>query len=140
MILAHKIALHPTAEQATYFARACGTARFAWNWALSEWQRQYKEGGKPSEAALRKQLNAAKREHFPWMLEVTKVAPQQVIKNLGAAFKRFFEGTSKYPRFKKKGVHDSFRAENGPETFDFDGRRIRLPVIGWVKMHEALRF
>jgi len=140
MILAHKIALHPTAEQATYFARACGTARFAWNWALSEWQRQYKEGGKPSESALRKQLNAAKREHFPWMLEVTKVAPQQAIKNLGAAFKRFFEGKSKYPRFKKKGVRDSFRAENGPETFDFDGQRIRLPVIGWVKMHEALRF
>jgi putative transposase len=139
MILAHKIALHPTTEQAAYFARACGTARFAWNWALSEWQRQYKEGGKPSEAALRKQLNAAKREHFPWMLEVTKVAPQQAIKNLGAAFKRFFEGKAKYPRFKKKGIHDSFRAENGPGTFAFDEKRIKLPVVGWVKMREILR-
>src|SRR3954463_7430729 len=36
--------------------------------------------------------------------EVTKVAPQQAIKNLGAAFKRFFEGKAKYPRFKKKGI------------------------------------
>ena len=43
MILAHKIALDPNVEQAVYFARACGTARFAWNWALSEWQRQYKD-------------------------------------------------------------------------------------------------
>jgi putative transposase len=139
MILAHKIALDPNVEQAVYFARACGTARFAWNWALSEWQRQYKEGGKPSEAALRKQLNTAKREQFPWMLEVTKVAPQQAIKNLGAAFKRFFEGKSKYPRFKKKGIHDSFRAENGPGTFAFDEKRIKLPVVGWVKMREILR-
>jgi putative transposase len=139
MILAHKIALDPNVEQAAYFARACGTARFAWNWALSEWQRQYKEGGKPSEAALRKQLNTAKREQFPWMLEVTKVAPQQAIKNLDAAFKRFFEGKAKYPRFKKKGLHDSFRAENGPGTFAFDDKRIKLPVVGWVKMRETLR-
>jgi putative transposase len=139
MILAHKIALDPNVEQAVYFARACGTARFAWNWALSEWQRQYKEGGKPSEAALRKQLNTAKREQFPWILEVTKVAPQQAIKNLGAAFKRFFEGKAKYPRFKKKGIHDSFRAENGPGTFAFDEKRIKLPVVGWVKMREILR-
>jgi len=140
VIVAHKIALNPTTDQAVYFARACGVARFAFNWALAEWQRQYKEGGKPSEGALRRQLNSIKRSEFPWMLEVTKVAPQQAIKNLGSAFKRFFEGKGKYPKFKKKGVRDSFRAENGPETFAFDGKRIRLPVAGWVRMREALRF
>jgi putative transposase len=140
MILAHKIALDPNDRQATYFARACGTARFAYNWALGEWRRQYKEGGKPSEAALRRQLNEVKREQFPWMLEVTKVAPQQAIKNLGSAFKRFFAAQGKYPQFKKKGVHDSFRADNGPETFKFDGRRIKLPIIGWVWLGEPLRF
>jgi Helix-turn-helix domain len=31
MLLAHKIALEPTAQR-WYFARAAGTARFAWNW------------------------------------------------------------------------------------------------------------
>ena len=40
MIVAHKIALDPNDKQATYFARAAGTARFAYNWALAEWQRQ----------------------------------------------------------------------------------------------------
>ena len=140
MILAHKIALDPTPEQSVYFARACGVARFSYNWALAEWQRQYKAGEKPSEGALRKRLNALKRAEYPWMLEVTKAAPQQAIKNLGAAFKRFFDGKGKYPKFKKKGIHDSFRAENGPETFTFDGKRIKLPVVGWVKMRETLRF
>ena len=48
------------------------------------------------------------------MLEVTKVAPQQAIKNLGNAFSRFFKKQGAYPRFKKKGIHDSFRADNGP--------------------------
>jgi hypothetical protein len=34
MIIAHKIALDPNEAQEGYFARACGTARFAYNWAL----------------------------------------------------------------------------------------------------------
>jgi putative transposase len=140
MILAHKIALDPNREQRIDFAKAAGTARFAWNWGLAEWRRQYAAGGKPNEAALRRQLNALKREQFPWMLEVSKVAPQQAIKNLGAAFKRFFAHAANYPRFKKKGIHDSFRADNGAETVAFAGLRIRLPVIGWIRMREPLRF
>ena len=36
---AHKIKLQPTKAQEQYFARACGTARFAFNWALAEWQK-----------------------------------------------------------------------------------------------------
>lgn len=40
MLIAHKIALDPNNVQATYFARAAGTARFAYNGALAEWQRQ----------------------------------------------------------------------------------------------------
>ncbi len=152
MILAHKIALDPKPDQVIYFARAAGTARFAWNWALRRWQQEYalwKEyqcGPKPSEASLRRELNALKPDVFPWMLEVTKNAPQQAIKNLGTAFKNFFEGRAKYPRFKKKRVfHDSFRADNGPDKLhpnavEVDRKRIKLPIIGWVKMREAVRF
>ena len=72
MIKAHKIRLHPTPEQANYFARAAGTARFVFNWALAEWQRQYEAGGKPNAKALKKNFNAIRREQFPWTYEVTK--------------------------------------------------------------------
>lgn len=158
MIVAHKIALDPTAAQEVYFRRACGTARFAWNYALAEWQRQYRahrenEGlPKPSQLSLRRQLNAVKRQQFPWMLEVTKAAVQHAIINLGTAFKNFFEDLAKYrrgelkrkdirrPKFKKKGQHDAFRADNGPGTFACDGYRIKLPRVGWVRMREGLRF
>jgi transposase len=54
MIQAHKIRLNPTPEQATYFAKAAGTSRFVWNWALAEWNRHYEAGEKPS-ALKRKQ-------------------------------------------------------------------------------------
>jgi len=39
MLIAHKIALDPNNVQATYFARAAGVARFAYNWALAAWGR-----------------------------------------------------------------------------------------------------
>ena len=56
--LAHKIALDPTPEQQGFFQRAAGTARFTWNWALTEWQEHYQKGEKPN-GHLR-DINAAK--------------------------------------------------------------------------------
>lgn len=140
MMIAHKIALDPNATQRLYFARASGTARFAYNWALAEWQRQYKEGGKPSDVSLRRELNAIKREQFPWMYDVTKAAVQEAIIDLGSAFRAFFEKRGKYPRFKSKQDRQSFCAANEVGTFRSDGKRIKLPVVGWVRMREEVRF
>lgn len=146
MLVAHRIALDPTNAQRTYFARSAGTARFAWNWALAEWQRQHAARREdpslpaPSEASLRRQLNSVKREQYPWMYDVTKCAVQEAIIDLGGAFRAFFEKRGKYPRFKKRGVRDSFCAANEAGTFRTDGKKIKLPVIGWVRMREAVRF
>ncbi|MHB1957242.1 MAG: RNA-guided endonuclease InsQ/TnpB family protein [Sulfobacillus sp.] len=144
MILAHKIALDPNDVQETYFRKAAGTARFAYNWALDQWQQQYAAWKddptwpKPSDAALRRQLNAIKRNEFPWMLEVTKNAPQMAIMHLGQAFKNFFAGIAEYPTFKKKGRHDSFTLTN--DQFTVKRHKVHIPKLGWVRMHESLRF
>ena len=144
MHVAHRIALDPNNKQATYFTKAAGVARFAYNWALASWNEQYKAWQKdstlpkPSESALRRELNAIKREKFPWMFEVTKCAPQQAIKNLGVAFGNFFNNRAKRPKFHKKGIHDSFYISN--DQFEVKGRKIRVPNFGWVRMREELRF
>lgn len=144
MLVAHRIRLAPNNIQATYLARAAGVARFAYNWALAEWKRQYAACKvdpslpKPNEAALRRQLNAVKRLQFPWMLEVTKNAPQIAIMQLGEAFKNFFAQRTRYPTFRKKGRHDRFTVSN--DQFQVEGRKIRIPKLGWVRMREALRF
>lgn len=138
MLMSHKITLDPNNKQATYFAKACGVARFAYNWGLSEWKKQYSEGNKPTETAIRRQLNSIKGEQFPWMLEVTKNAPQMAIIQLGKAFKNFFAGRARYPQFKKKGRHDSFHITN--DQFKIEDKKIHIPRLGWVKMREKLRF
>lgn len=157
MIRGHVIELSPNDNQATYFARACGVARLAYNWALSQWQSQYQEDkayrdrckalgvgidkdklNNPSQGKLRRKLNAIKRDQYPFMLEVTKCAPQLAIMQLGDAYKRFFRGESKYPKFRKKGVNDRFSLSN--DQFAIKDKKIRIPNLGWVKMRESLRF
>jgi putative transposase len=90
--------------------------------------------------SLRRDLNAIKREQFPWMYDVGKAAVQEAIIDLGAAYRGFFEGRAKYPRFKRKDDAPSFCAANEAGTFRADGKRIKLPVIGWVRMREEVRF
>ena len=144
MLIAHRIALDPNNVQATYLARAAGVARFAYNWALSEWQRQYvahqadPKLPTPSQFSLRRQLNAIKREQYPWMLDVTKCSAQMAIIQLGDAFKNFFAHRARYPRFRRKGVDDRFTLTNA--QFRVDGKRFYIPKLGWLRMREALRF
>ena len=138
MLRAHKIELRANNQQATYFAKASGAARKAYNWALEEWQKQYQAGGKPTEVALRRQLNSIKRQEFPWMLEVTKNAPQMAIMQLGDAFKNFFAKRAKYPTFRKKWMDDRFTLTN--DQFAVNESRIRIPHLGWMRMRESLRY
>jgi putative transposase len=72
------------------------------------------------------------------MLVVTKNAPQMAIVQLGRAFENFFAGRARYPRFRRKGQDDRFTLTN--EQFRIEGRYIRIPKLGWVRMREALRF
>jgi transposase len=68
MLLAHRIRLEPTPRQCDYFARAAGTARQVWNWALAEWQRQIAAGLRPNAMALKKeQFNAIQYSHPDWL-------------------------------------------------------------------------
>ena len=139
MIKAHKIRLHPTPEQANYFARAAGTSRFVWNWALAEWNRHYEAGEKPTALKLKKQFNEIRREQFPWTWEVTKNASDQPFLDLGKAFTAFFEGKARRPRFKsKKRSKASFYLAN--DQFELGDHRIWIPKLGWVNLAENLRF
>jgi putative transposase len=138
--LSHKIRLYPNNAQRTHFARACGISRFAYNWGLDQCKTALAEQkAAPSGYDLSKQLNAIKKEKFPWMQEVSKWAPQQAVHDLGDAFKKYFQKKARHPKFKKKGrCKDSFYIN--ANAFKIEGPKIRISRLGWVKMAEELRF
>lgn len=142
---AHVIALDPTADQIEHFRKACGVSRFAYNWALAEWIRQYRAGLKPTALALKRTWNSVRGEQFPWSCEVTKCASAQGVLDVGKAFQNFFraqkqpKAKAKYPRFKRRGKsRDSFAVWN--DQIKLAANQIRLPGVGWVRTREELRF
>lgn len=148
MYKVHKVRLEPNNKQATGLSRAAGVSRFAYNWGLDLWGKQYEEfkrgerDTKPSQLSIRRELNAIKREEFPWMLESTKCAPQEALINLGKAFDRFFKKQGNYPQFKKRGVRDSFKLSAGTFSVTSEGSvySLRVPRVGMVRLSEAPRF
>lgn len=160
--IAHKIELVPNNKQKTYFRKAFGCARLAYNWGLAEWQHRYKEGVKVDAYGLKKEFNAIKKEQYPFVTEVTKYATQQPFIYLGKAFKKFFEdlkkGTVSYPTFKKKKENsgrfyiggdaialsdtnsNSFSFGKMPHNEKNKHQYLKVPSLGWVKMTERLRF
>ena len=149
MILAHIIALDPTEKQKNALSRAVGCARFAYNWGLSEWQRQYKLGLKPTANKVKKAFNNVKKAEFPWIYDSPKDANQEAFSDLGSAFSNFFKSLKgerkgrkiRHPQFKKKGkCQDAFSVSNDKFHFHADSKRVYLPVIGSVKIKERLRF
>ncbi len=142
---AHKIRLNPTPEQNQWLLQACGVARFCFNWGLAGWREQYEAGEQPSADKLKKQLNAIKRQEFPWMYDVTKCAVDTGFRNLDAAFKNFFrrcknsDAKKGYPRFKsKRRSRKSFRMDGG--RVKLDGHWLKLEKLGEpINMTEVLR-
>ena len=160
--IAHKIELMPNNKQKTYFRKAFGCARLAYNWGLSEWQHRYKEGEKVNAYGLKKSFNSIKKEQFPFVMEVTKCATEQPFLNLGKAFRKFFDdlkkGTISYPRFKKKKDNEgsfyiggdwvslSYTNKNSKafkklvHNEKLNHQYLKVPHLGCVKTTESVRF
>jgi putative transposase len=139
LILAHRTKLYPNNKQATYFRRACGIRRFAYNWALETSKSLYDQSIKTSGYDLVKRFNAIKGVEYSWTSEVTKWAPQKAIQDAFDALKRWWKGVSKAPRFKKKGKsRDSFYV--GGRNFSLKGRHLRIDKCGQLRLAQEIRF
>lgn len=147
MLLSFKTELKPNNKQVTLFRQHCGVARHAYNFgnAVILEALKAREADKsikiPSAIDLHKRLVAEVKPVNPWYYESSKASPQQALAELRTAWDRCFKRTSKQPRFKKKGKSkDSFYLEQGTKAkpgIRNDGKRIKLPKIGWVRLHEV---
>lgn len=130
---AYKFQLKTKEAQENLMRRFAGCCRFVWNKALALEKENYEaQGSRIGYNRLAGMLRDWKQEEeTSFLTEVHSQILQQVLKDLNQAYQNFFSGRASFPKFKKKGVHDSFRF---PQGFKLDetNSRIYLPKIGWV--------
>ncbi|WP_252393615.1 helix-turn-helix domain-containing protein [Hydrogenibacillus sp. N12] len=118
---AYRYELDPNKKQHILLAKHAGVARFAYNWGLARWIEIYeKEGRNTNAKKLHQELNRLKKPDFPWMVEVSKWAPQEALRDLEQAFKNFFRGLKSgrkmdYPEREKRRIQVP-TACDGPES------------------------
>ncbi len=57
---------------------------------------------------------------------------------MGQAITNWVSKRARFPRFKKRGIRDTWTTDE--QSVKVEGKRVRLPKVGWVKMRQALRF
>jgi putative transposase len=151
MIKTFKVRLEPNDKQLTMLFQCSGTARWAYNWCLANQQENYKNGGKfISDGDLRKELTLLKStEEYKWLNKYSNNITKQAIKDGCEAYRKFFKGLSKYPRFKsKKRSKLSFYVDTAKIKFTensvkleklTDSRFANKQKLNWVKLSENSR-
>ncbi len=137
---AFKYELMPTCEQERNMRRFAGSCRFVFNRSLALQKERYEQGEeKLGYAGLCKLLTEWRNgPETPWLADAPVHPLQQTLKDLERAYANFFAKRANFPRFKKKGQHDSFRYPD-PKQIKLDqaNSRIFLPKLGWVRYRNS---
>ena len=132
----YKARIYPSRKQQDILNRTFGSCRFVYNHFLAERQRSYKEDGVTlsyvKTAAMLTKLKHDK--DFLWLDEVDSMALQEALRNLDRAYRNFFNGNARYPKYRKKHSKQSYRTRNQNNSIRFEGNSIRIPKVGLVKL------
>lgn len=151
MIRTIRVMLLPNNKQKTKLFQYANTARFAYNWTLGREQDNYKNGGKfISDGDLRKEFTQLKKtDEYSWLNEISNNVTKQAIKDACNAYKRFFKGYSKFPKFKsRKFSIPSFYQDNVKIKFTdthvkvegfTTSKKKNKQKLNWIKLAEHNR-
>jgi putative transposase len=139
MLLGFKTKLKLNNQQKTLMAQHAGYSRWVFNWGLKAWNETSKEGLKPTGNKLKKFYTNYVKPDYPWQAKLSSRVYQYAFQDLDNSFKRFWniKGTG-YPRFKKKGIDESFTLDNCGKWIGLGSTRIKLPFMGFVSTYEPL--
>ena len=127
MLKAYKYRIYPTASQIVLIEKHFGSSRFLYNYFLDYRQKEYAKGNKKvGYLVTQGELTKLKHlEEYKWLNECGSQSLQMALRDLDAAFTKFFKKQGGYPKFKsKKHTHQSFTA---PQNIKISNNRTYLP-------------
>ena len=148
MVKAIKVMLIPNNVQQTKLFQYAGASRFAYNWALAREKENYEKGGRfIPDTELRKEFTRLRNsDEYAWLLNISNNVTKQAIKDACSAYKNFFKGLQRYPRFKAKKksmpkfYQDNIKIQFRDTHVKFEGfsfsRKANKQKQNWVKLAE----
>ena len=146
---AFKAEIKPTEQQKRKINQSIGVCRWLYNSYLAknnELYELYKNNKIDKKEAFMSANNFDKYinneiktlEEYEWINSCGSKARKKAICNAETAYKRFFKGQSKFPRFKKKKNQDVkiYFPKNNKTDFKVDRHKINIPTLKWVRLKE----
>jgi len=136
-------------------AQCAGYARFVYNYGLNmvngtSCLTKVNKRGKEVNFSYSQRINEAKKvftnyvksqPEYAWTNRYSSRIYQKAFQHLGEAFKRYKEGTSKYPKFKRKKGRQSFTVYDGNGKVAISaGKKIKIPTLGTFRLFEPVPY
>lgn len=139
MLISYKTEINPTYSQIDKINKTLGVCRFLYNAYISENIEAYKNN-KPFITGydFAKYSNSTLTPNHLWIKDAYSKARKKAIMNAETAFKNFFKGKAKFPKFKKKNkCNNSFYFVKNHKTDCIVQRhRIKILSLGFVRLKE----
>lgn len=135
-----KFRIYPNREQQNLINQTLGCCRLIYNKGLAMRNEAYENGNKTGYSQTSAMLTELKRcEDFAFLKVVDSIALQQSLRDLDKGFVNFFQKRAAHPVFKSKhNRHQSYRTINQGDNIRIVGRYIKLPKLGFVKIHQSM--
>lgn len=139
MLISYKTEINPTSSQIDKINKTLGVCRFLYNTYISENIKTYKNN-KPFITGydFAKYVNSILIPNALWIKDAYSKARKKAIMDAETAFKNFFKGKAKFPKFKKKNkCHNSFYfVKNNKTDCIVQRHRIKILSLGFVRLKE----
>lgn len=148
MLKAFKTEIAPTNEQKEKIVRSIGIARFLYNQYIAYNKRLYmmyqcglldnRQKHFVSANDFDKYVNHKLKLELPWINECGSKARKKSLVNAESAFKKFFNGLSGFPRFKKKSRQNVklYFPKNNKGDWKIWRHKLMIPTLKQVRLKE----
>jgi putative transposase len=119
----------------------CAHARYVWNLALEQFNFWLPGRRYPGWIEQGRQLTEARRE-FAWLAAVPTAVHGCALRDFDKALKRWRDGSSGRPTWRKRGAHEGFGIHEGhggarTKRLNKKWAAVWIPKIGWVKFRQS---
>ena len=137
MLKGYKYRIYPNKQQEEQIQKTFGCCRFVYNQTLAYRNDKYKTSKESmNKTSCNNYVNQVLKKEYEWLKEVDKFALTNSVYHMDNAYQKFLTEYTGFPKFKsKKNNKKTYTTNftNGNIEVSFEGNKIKLPKLKWIK-------